>query len=137
MTNERKTVVDSACRLALDYEADHVSVCDLYFRSGYDNLATQVGVDELEESFSRHPAWVAAWFDFSADKRSGGWWVRETTQGFEVGNVDDPSRSTLQFESKVRACAEYVHRELADTARACKSMKGRLAGVALRLLGDR
>jgi hypothetical protein len=137
MTKNRKAVVESACRLALEYGSDHVSVCDLYFRSGYDKLETQIGVDELEEPLSRHPAWVDAWFRFSEDKRSGGWWILATPQGFEVGNVNDPSRSTLLFETKVRACAEYVGRELADTARACKSIKGRLAGAALRLLGDR
>lgn len=113
-------------------------MCDLYFRTGYDGIRGQVGPTDIERCLVEHPDWIEAWFLFSEDKRSGGWWIGESGGTFAIGYVSDARREgPIRFETKLGACIAFVVRELDDVSRACKSFKSRAAGVVLRALGDR
>ena len=113
-------VVTAVCRLAFDfYAARTVSPVQLVARSGYGRHRDEVTVPRLERCLAEYPEWVNAWLDYSEDKRSSpGWYIQGRERiSFLVGYHEGrSSRPPMRFDNKVRACAEFVRREVDDIA---------------------
>jgi hypothetical protein len=112
-------VVDAVCALAEDYRLfGDRSAVDLLRRSGYQLHRDEVSVDRLATCLADHPEWVASWFAWSNDGHgTPGWYLRECGPGqFEVGSIDRERHPLPLFADRVRACAEYVHREIESIA---------------------
>jgi hypothetical protein len=92
---------------------------ELVRRSGYLARRSDVTVDRLAECLAVNPAFVRAWVARSDDTRANAhWFLRTCGPGsFEVGFLDETGvHSVVAFDDEVRACAEYVHREVARIA---------------------
>jgi hypothetical protein len=119
------------CRLPLDfYTLGNVSPIELLRRSGYKAVRSEVTIERLSACLREHPSWVDPWFRWSEDNRSTpAWYVREVRPGeYELGSVDRHGSVTprLVLDDKVAACAEYIHRRVAQIA----DWRGRLDGGA-------
>jgi hypothetical protein len=113
-------VVTAVCSLAEDYRTfgDRTTV-ELVRRSGYLAHRSDVTVDRLAECLAANAAFVRAWFAWSDETRANAhWYLRACGEAsFEVGYLDGGGvRSVVEFDDEVRACAEYVHREVARIA---------------------
>jgi hypothetical protein len=116
---ELDLVVTAVCSLAEAYRTfGDRSAVDLVRRSGYLDQRARVTVDRLVECLADHPDWVSSWFAWSDDSRgSPRWYVLECGPAhFEVGSFDGERRPLDSMADRVRACAEFVHREVASIA---------------------
>jgi hypothetical protein len=115
-------VVCAVCRLPVDfYTIGTLSAVDLVEQSGYLGRRADVTVSRLIDCLEAHSDWVHAWFGWSLDNRSmPAWWIGGVgADRYEVGYSEAPGPSAgppLQIKGKVRACAEYVKRELEHLA---------------------
>ncbi len=113
-------MVIAVARIATDlYALGTVSAVELVERSDYRGRRDEVTVERLADCLAQHPDWMRAWLDYSEDKRSSpGWYIegRDATES-RVGYYEGrSSRPPMQFDDKVRACAEFVHLEVDDIA---------------------
>jgi hypothetical protein len=118
---ESRTVVEAICRLPLDYAAGELSPRDLVQRSGYLLARADVSRGAIEVCLEQHPDWMDAWFAWSDDKRySPAWWIRDAgPRAYQVGYYDpgiDSQPRPLVFDTKARACAEIVIRDVESIA---------------------
>ena len=120
MVDEVDIVVEAVSRLPVDYEElGRYSARELVRRTGFKNHRPRVTVERIQACLAEHPDWVDAWFGWSEDNRGvPAWYVlRSGPDVFRVGRIDHESESEpLVFDDRVRACAEYVHREVAAIA---------------------
>jgi hypothetical protein len=117
---ELELVTSAVCSLAEDYRTfgDRTTV-ELVRRSGYLAHRSDVTVDRLVECLAANPGFVGAWFAWSDETRANAhWYLRKCgPDSFEVGFLNGAGvRSVVAFDDEVRACAEYVHRAIADIA---------------------
>jgi hypothetical protein len=116
---ELDLVVSTVCSLAEDYRTfgDRNAV-DLVRRSGYLDHRARITVDRLAECLAVRPDWVSSWFAWSDDSRgSSKWYILECGPAhFEVGYFDGERHPLDSIADRVRACAEYVQREVASIA---------------------
>jgi hypothetical protein len=117
---ELDLVVSAVCSLAEDYRTfGDRSTVELIRRSGYLEHRSDVTVDRLAECLAANPGFVRAWFAWSEDTRSDAHWSLRPCgpDSFEVGFLDAAGlHSVVPFDDEVRACAEYVQREVARIA---------------------
>ena len=117
---ELDLVVSAVCSLAEDYRTfGNRTAVELVRRSGYLARRSDVTVDRLAACLATNPAFVRAWFAWSDDTRANAhWYIRECgPASFEVGFLDGAGiHSVVAFDDEVRACAEFVHRVVADLA---------------------
>jgi len=109
--------VEDVCRLPMDYESFGTkSAVELIARSGYRDRWRSITVRLLADTLGRHPDWVDAWIQWSADKRtSSGWYIRRCGESaFDVGShLDVPP---VRYGDRTHACAAFVRHELASIA---------------------
>lgn len=112
-------VIDAIVRMPLDegWDDSHVSLVEA---SGYMEHRGEIAVDDLYDRLARDPRLVDAWQTWSDDNRSSPAWFfasRGPAQ-FEVAHVDRRGERTerLMLDDRARACAEYVYREIEQTA---------------------
>jgi hypothetical protein len=117
---ELDLVVEAVCSLAEDYRTfGDRSTVELVRRSGYLAHRSDVTVDRLADCLAANPVFRRAWFAWSDDTRANAhWYVRICgPNSFEVGFLEaGVTHSVTAFEDEVRACAEYVVREVASIA---------------------
>jgi len=117
---ELDLVVSAVCSLAEDYRTfGNRTAVELIRRSGYLEHRSDVTVDRLAEGLAANPELVRAWFAWSDDTRSDAHWFLRTCgqDSFELAFLDPAGvHSAVAFDDEVRACAEYVHREVARIA---------------------
>jgi len=109
--------VEDVCRLAWDYEAMRtMSAHELIARSGYRVRWPSITVALLADTLGRHPDWVDAWIQWSADKRvSTGWYITPCGQSaFDVGYY--PTEPPVRYTDRTEACAVFVRNVLAEIA---------------------
>jgi len=106
-------VVAEVCDLPVRFKTrGDASVAMLVDESGYRQTPSALTVETVSAHLERRPDLVDAWFGYSEDKRaSSGWYVTERSAGmFEVGHY--PSGERLSMTARVRACAEFIVREV-------------------------
>lgn len=109
--------VEDVCRLAWDYTSiGTVSARELIARSGYRDRWRSISVRLLADVFSREPDWVAAWIQWSEDKRvSSGWYISRCDESaYDVGSY--PDEPPVRYGDRIEACAVFVRHELASIA---------------------
>ncbi len=92
------------------------SIAMLVDESGYRQTPSALTVEAVSAHLERRPDLIDTWFRYSEDKRtSSGWYVTERPAGtFEVGYY--PSGERLSVTERVRACAEFIVREVGAIA---------------------
>jgi hypothetical protein len=117
---ELDLVVSAVCGLAEDYRTfGNRTAVELVRHSGYLAHGSDVTVDRLADCLAANPSFLRAWFAWSDDTRANAhWYLRECgPDSFEVGFLNGGDiTSVATFDEAVRACAEYVHRVVADIA---------------------
>jgi hypothetical protein len=117
---ELDLVVSAVCSLAEDYRTfGNRTTVELVRRSGYLAHRSDVTVDRLADCLAANPVFLRAWFAWSDDTRANAhWYLRECgPASFEVGFLDGAGiHSVVAFDDEFRACAEYVHRIVAEIA---------------------
>ncbi len=111
-------VLARVARLPLDFKSGRRSAHALIADSGYRAHRGEINVDRLERYLATEPDLVDAWLVWSGDNRGWpAWYIEPDGHGrYEVGYYDGGRSSVQAFDDKVRACAEYVHRELEHLA---------------------
>jgi hypothetical protein len=86
-----------------------ISLSEALTRTGYRDLRSGFGPEDLLPVIKTHPTLAEAWLAYSEDKRTdGGWYLLEHGAIGRVGG----SQSEMRFGSLDEAVAEYVVREL-------------------------
>lgn len=102
--------------LARDFwEIGTISIYDLVKRSKYENEADQISEQTLYEELLAHPNFVDDWLQYSADKRTTGWFFSAKDEGRYLVGYTDPMKdeySETIYKDRSRACAAYLKREL-------------------------
>lgn len=114
MNDSYAEVVSAVARIPID-RRNGESDLDVLRRSGYLTHRAAVNADRLHHEFEMDSSLVEAWETWiESDRSVPRWYFRAVEGSFEVVRVDRSGRPTerLYFESRQRACAEYVAREL-------------------------
>jgi len=110
-------VVERVCRLASDFREGGTkkSIVQLLEESGYLQHPDLVTRRAVTSCLREHPEFVDAWSSHSCDQRSSGSWALVNEgRAWYVRSFGGPC---LKFWSPVKACTEYVLREVARLRR--------------------
>ncbi len=115
MSSNRKRVpswLEPLCQIALLYRAGELSVRELFQRAA-PNLAEPEFVELVAQGLEEAPELVAAWQQYSHDKRGT---PSPYLEGTEVGFVEVldgrvQTRNIRRFDSTLDACSEFILRE--------------------------
>ena len=104
-------VVERLCKLPHDFNVGKKSPSQLVAASGVARCEAAVSTEALAKFLARHPELVEEWLHWSEDKRvSSGWYFLKERNEYVVGYY--PNGERLSFADPVRACAEFVNREI-------------------------
>ena len=104
------------CRMPLDFQSGDQPPSELLRRSGYLTGRSGLTVETLVDCLSGHPDMVQAWTNWSRDKRADkGWYLEGLVVGYYEGGV---RHTPMTFDDRVRACAEFVLREVESISEA-------------------
>jgi hypothetical protein len=107
-------VVLAVCRMPVDFQSGHRPPSELLRRSGYFAARSTITAETLVDCLSRHPYLVQAWTNWSEDKRTDrGWYLDALVVGYHEPGV---RHTPVRFDDPVRACAEFVLREVESIA---------------------
>jgi hypothetical protein len=115
-------VVEAVCRIPMDFRSlRNVSAMQLVRQTGYASVRSAISVELIGGCLGAHPDWIEAWLTWSTDNRSSpSWWIKcASPTSCRVGYYDpshEHQEPPIRFDDKVRACAEYVLREVSQIA---------------------
>lgn len=108
-------VVAHICELLGDRGRRRVPLLQLVNESGYRESPELLNVDSTASYLSEHEELIDPWLGYSLDKRtSRGWYIRRRAGAFEIGYVPVGERETIAIEDRIRACAEFIVREVQE-----------------------
>jgi hypothetical protein len=107
-------LIEQICRLPVDCKTMRTkSALQLVQESGFFENPSALLQSEVESYLREHSDLVHDWLIWSADKRTDrGWYFLEEAGHFVVGYY--PLGDQITFSDPVKACAEFVIRELDD-----------------------
>ncbi len=117
-------MIEALCRIPLALKAEGRSVLELVQATGYLDSPTPLSSDALAAYLREHPELIDAWLGYSSDKRtSSGWYLKQPEQQvFEVGFF--PNGERRSYTDGVRACADFIARELHEVGGQCRLTTG-------------
>lgn len=92
-----------------------VSVLRLVDESGYRDSPAALTVNAVSAYLAQHSGLVDAWLGYSSDKRvlSGWYFTERSADKFVVGYLGNhPNGGEFTFSDRIRACAEFIIREV-------------------------
>ncbi len=95
-------------------ERDDVSFLGCLALTGYLDAPDSLTVPSLVAELSRSPSLVEEWLNYSGDKRVTSGWAFERTRDGGAVIAWFPRGERITFGDPVRACAEFIVRELRD-----------------------
>lgn len=125
----------SVCETPADFRAvGGKSVHGLLKASGYLKHRDFLTRDAVDRYVRGHPEVVAAWQQYSEDKRTnGGWYFTTDASDVEVGYFDARHgvRDVQQYPSREEACTEFILKEVHEIARGSTSCLWWVIGALL------
>jgi hypothetical protein len=104
------SAIERLCQLPRDFRGGDKSPLRLVEDSGIRRATEQFTESAVLAVLRREPALVDDWLGYSADKRSGGWYVTEGDgDRYVVGTIDG---ERIVFDDVKVACASFIIREL-------------------------
>lgn len=93
------------------------SVHTLLVETGYIGNRSQITVDAIRDSLSKHPEFAIDWLQYSEDKRTAtGWYFKAgCSEEYIVGCLVDGNRRNADpqfFDNRVDACAVFIKWEI-------------------------
>jgi len=105
---------DDVVSLAGRYRSqEELSIYEMLKRTGYRERREALTVEAIREALARSPGRMGEWLEYSADKRSAGWYIRSTDGQFEIGNRHSAAERYSDLEE---ACGHFILHELDQIA---------------------
>jgi hypothetical protein len=101
--------------LARDFsQSGTLSMYDLLLQTGYSKAAGMISEGDIYMELADHPELIDSWLEYSENKRSDdGWYFKIVDKNkYLVGCLGSTSAALTEYDSKIRACANFIKYEL-------------------------